>query len=189
MEKHKIQNPKSKRHFLNFELCAFCFPRERGFTFVETLVAIAILLLGVVAPLALTYQSLAASRIARNQITATFLAEEGIEYVRAVRDSNTLNGSAWLSGLSDCLSADGCMIDETAGDSVTPCEGACAPLLYNSETAIYGYETGTTSPFTRTVVLTETVVDQEANIAVVVSWPDGTTEREVLIDETIFNWQ
>jgi len=38
--KHKIQNPKSKKHFLNFELCAFCFPRERGFTLVEMIVAV-----------------------------------------------------------------------------------------------------------------------------------------------------
>lgn len=167
---------------------------EKGFTFVETLVAIAILVLGVVAPLALTYQSLSASRIARNQITATFLAEEAIEYVRAIRDSNSLSGSSWLLGLEDCLTEGGCAIDETGLDKVFQCDPntGCGPLLYNSETAVYSYEesgNATTSPFTRTTRITETIVNQEANVAVTVSWRDGTTQRNVSIDEILFNWQ
>lgn len=164
-----------------------------GFTFVETLVAIAILLIAVVAPLSLTYQSLAASRVARNQITASFLAEEALEYARAVRDSNVVGGLSWLSGLSECLVAEGCIIDTTASaisDEVASCDaGGCPPLLYNLETAIYGHDTGTPSPFTRTIHIEERIPDQEAYISVLMSWPDGLVTRSVLLDEYIFNWQ
>ncbi len=168
-----------------------------GFTFVETLVAIAILLIAVVAPLSLSYQSLAASRIARNQIIATFLAEEAIEFVRATRDTNSLVGNSWLSGLEDCLqiSKDSkCVIDVPAND-VAPCdsEGVCPALNYDPDTFVYSYTSGDPSPFTREVTIAQwesgATAFNEAEVGVTVSWPDGNNTRTVTIEELILNWQ
>src|SRR5688572_14888059 len=87
---------------------------SQGFTFVETLVAIAILLMAIAAPLTLGSQGLAASRVARDQVIATYLAQEAIEYARNIRDGNTLAGNPWLQGLEDCID-DICMLDVPAG--------------------------------------------------------------------------
>ena len=164
-----------------------------GFTFVETLVAIAVLLIAIVAPLSLVYQSLAASRVARNQITAIYLAQEAIEYIRATRDDNALSGSSWLYGLSECATTDGCMIDIPAND-VSACSGGqCSILQYNPETLLYGY--GITKAdwidtvFRRTITLQDIQSGFESKATATVEWYEGSTRRTVTLEENIFNWQ
>src|SRR5665213_1019796 len=68
----------------------FRIRRQRGFTLVETLAAISLITIAIVAPMALTVQSLQAAYYARDQITASNLAQEGIEAIRSVRDGNIL---------------------------------------------------------------------------------------------------
>lgn len=171
-----------------------CTQNEQGFTFVETLVAVSILLLAIVAPLSLAYQSLSASRIARNQVTAIYLAQEAVEYIRAARDGNTLSGLSWLSGLSACVVSGfsggyGCTIDVVENDIVACSAEGCKELSYDDQTFVYGYASGEESGFTRTVIITESEIDREARVDVSVSWRDGSTLRSVSVDQHIFNWQ
>src|SRR6202042_2338797 len=63
---------------------------DTGFTLIETMVAIALLMLALIAPMSLAAQSLTAAYFARDQITAFYLAQEGIEIVRSVRDANII---------------------------------------------------------------------------------------------------
>ena len=57
-----------------------------GFTMVETLVAISILTIAVIGPLGIISQALHTSYYTRNQMTAYYLAQEAIEYVKNERD-------------------------------------------------------------------------------------------------------
>lgn len=80
----------------------------RGFTLVETMVAITIVTLAITAALFSANSSLVAANIARDQLTASYLAQEGIEKVRLQRDNQYLvayggaNASAvaWANFLS-----------------------------------------------------------------------------------------
>ena len=63
---------------------------QAGFTLIETLVAVSLLSVSIVAPMALTTQSLTAAYYARDQVTAFNLAQEGIEAIRAIRDGQIL---------------------------------------------------------------------------------------------------
>ena len=165
----------------------------RGFTFIETLVAIAILLLAIVAPLSPVYQSLAASRVARNQVTAIYLAQESIEFIRATRDTNALSGNDWLQGLGDCVADEGCYID--IPDATTgPCEGECPMLQYDPTTYLYGYGDGSSEAaedtvFRRTITIQEATPGVEVYVEARVEWLEGTAERNVTLDEYIYNWQ
>ena len=58
----------------------------RGFTLLETFVAITILMFAVVGPLTIVSKALNASYDSRDQITAFYLAQDAIEYIRNVRD-------------------------------------------------------------------------------------------------------
>lgn len=60
--------------------------QKKGFTLIETLIAIAIIMIAITGPFAATENSINAANISRNKTIAVFLAQEGIEYVRAVRD-------------------------------------------------------------------------------------------------------
>ncbi|MEK7156326.1 MAG: prepilin-type N-terminal cleavage/methylation domain-containing protein, partial [Patescibacteria group bacterium] len=61
-----------------------------GFTLVETLVAVMLLSVAVVAPMSLAARSLGSAYYARDQITAFYLAQEAIEALRSIRDSQIL---------------------------------------------------------------------------------------------------
>lgn len=64
-----------------------------GFTLVETLVAIAVLLAVIVGPITLIAHGLFSASFSRNHLIASNLAQEGIELIRAVRDNNILCAS------------------------------------------------------------------------------------------------
>ncbi len=57
-----------------------------GLTMVESLVAISILTIAVIGPLSIIAQALQTSYYTRDQMTAHYLAQEAIEYVRNMRD-------------------------------------------------------------------------------------------------------
>ena len=62
------------------------YSSNRGFTLMETLVAISILLIAVVAPMSTIGGALSFIYIARDQMIAVNFAQEGIEVVRQKRD-------------------------------------------------------------------------------------------------------
>jgi len=140
----------------------------KGFTLIETLVAITIVLLAVLGPFELVKQSLTASYVARDQLVANALAEEGLEHVRWLRDDNYLRMSAtpntpdltWLSGLdgtpywgstANCFTANGCFVQALDGDGfeggvmsaygqALPCATDC-PLLWRDQEGVYTHWT------------------------------------------------
>ncbi|HFC11137.1 MAG TPA: type II secretion system protein [Candidatus Kaiserbacteria bacterium] len=64
--------------------------QKRGFTLVETLVAVAILAIAVTGPFFSAEQSLQAAKIAQDKMTGSFLAQEGVEFARVMRDNSYL---------------------------------------------------------------------------------------------------
>ena len=66
--------------------------KTRGFTLMELLVALAVIMTGIVAVFGLFLQVSKTQRAQEGQTLALELAQEGIEVVRSVRDSNLLAG-------------------------------------------------------------------------------------------------
>src|SRR3989344_1106832 len=79
----------------------------RGFTLIETFVAVTILITAIVGPLAIAAQGLVTAKTASDQTTALYLSQDAMEYVHFVRDSNQLGGVDWLTSLALCVSTDG----------------------------------------------------------------------------------
>ncbi len=72
---------------------------ENGFSLLETILAISIILFGILSLMTLSNQSITTSEVTHNQFIAAQLAQEAVEAVRATRDSN------WLAAESNPLSA------------------------------------------------------------------------------------
>lgn len=178
---------------------------SRGFTLIETLIAITVLLLSITAPLHIASQALFASFYSRDEITAYYLAEEAIEYVKNARDTKflsdvfdssgaTISDDAWLDGLKEKCVADafndkaGCVIDATKsfmGDAgaIKVCkisEGGCPKIHYNSTTNIWNYDAPSgpvaESKFTRIIELKP----QDNN---------GIDNKEEALIEVTVEWQ
>ena len=168
----------------------------RGFTLVETLVAISLLTISIVAPMTLATQSLGSAYYARDQITAFHLAQEAIESVRHVRDKNILLNA--LGTQTDLLAgfppSGAPFIVDTLDDSMNSgaCSSGCPPLKNNGE--LYGYGADSSwvpTKFTRTV--TATFVpgssNDEINISVTVSWQTGSLNtRSFTISDNLYRW-
>jgi type II secretory pathway pseudopilin PulG len=188
-----MTNIKNTKNSLTLDIGHLPFRRNGGFTFIETIVAIAVLVVSVVAPLSLASQGLRTARLARDQVIANYLAQEAVEFLRYKRDTNAISGTAdWLKGLEDCMDNSSCVVD-IPNDEITMCEKACPVLRFNDTGGTYGYSTNkvgwTDTKFTRTVHITESVVDTELVADVTVEWSDVLVNRTYVLKERLFNWQ
>ncbi|MDD5050416.1 MAG: prepilin-type N-terminal cleavage/methylation domain-containing protein [Candidatus Pacebacteria bacterium] len=182
----------------------------RGFTLIETLIAISILMIAVIVPLSIVASALQSSYYARDQITAAYLAQDAIEYIRSLRDSdvaytNNHSGTpnplgSWYSLLAaSCTNGTGCDVgtldsgsNESTGDSVTP--GA---LKYDKDTGLYHASwsaSGSSSRFTRTVkvsIVRPLQTTEEFQVSVHVGWTgSGAGNKNMDVSESLFNvWQ
>lgn len=73
---------------------------SRGQSLLEAVVAIGILATAVSSALTLVQSSIKAGKESETAIVAANLAREGVEVVRAIRDSNWIAGRTWDNGLS-----------------------------------------------------------------------------------------
>jgi len=93
----------------------------KGYSLIEVLVAIAILMIAIVGPLTIAAKSIQSSQYARQQITATYFAQEGITAIHAIRnesalayiDNSTANPWEWTTAMQNYLSLSACFISST----------------------------------------------------------------------------
>ena len=164
---------------------------EQGFTLLETIVAIAILALAITGPLELAARSIGMANVSKNQITAFYLAQEGMEYVKNIRDKNFLTpGSGWLDGLDSCRSASGCYVD-IPNNTVNACTGDCPVLKFDSSGSFYNYIAGSDTVFRRIIKITSPIGinTDEAKVEVTLSWNERFRPKTFTIEDNIFNWK
>jgi prepilin-type N-terminal cleavage/methylation domain-containing protein len=75
------------------------YHRQQGFTLIELLIALFIISTSFTGIVALMSQNIRSSAFAETQLQAVFLAQEGVEIVRNLRDDNTRNELSWNHGL------------------------------------------------------------------------------------------
>lgn len=174
-------------------------PKEGGFTLLETLVAISILVIAITATFSAAQNGLSSALDVRDQITAFYLAQEAVEMVRNTRDSNSLERTAnpavsWIKGLAEtndpCEFGKACVVDSTT-NLFSSCEtgaGSCPNLRKDSVTGLYGY-TGSwgATTFNREILLSQTN-SSELIVRVNITW-GRTTTRSFTVNEILQDWQ
>ncbi len=182
---------------------------QKAFTLVETLVAISIFSMSLVAVMTLLGQGVGDTNYAKRKLTAEYLAQEGIEYIRNMRDTYIISASSTSSGWSqfsakladddaDCTSQHGCIfkpegITSTITMPFYTCQAEwCTdyPIQYNSTTGSYGYAAGTNSGYSR-IIKTSVVGGTNGNqikVTSTVSWMQGLRRFNVSFSEVLFNW-
>jgi len=175
---------------------------KKGFTLIETLVAVLILATAIAGPLTIASKGLSTALVAKDQTTAYYLAQDAVEYVRFARDTNRLKSTDWLAGsgsgstdLAPCEGAGGCYLDSLANVPAAPtaCSGACPKMNYDATNRYFNYNgVNPATIFTRTITLTTPVGTNAADAAltVAVSWSDlPGTVHTITVREDLFNWQ
>jgi len=179
-----------------------------GFSLIETLVALSIFSVSILALVATSSSSLTNLNYSRNRVVANYLSQEGIEAIRNVRDSavilNPVDGFVDFEGIMQsggCTSAGGCNVDvlvnsENPGtdSGISPCVGDNACVLYtNQATGYLGTNfSDDATMFNRRIQLIKQENDtgiKEYKITSRVSWLDGVTQKNLQLIEFIYDWQ
>lgn len=176
-----------------------------GFSLVETIVAVAIIILAIIGPLSLASRGIISAEYSRDQMRAYYLAEEGLEYVHYVRDVNILNKNpdGWLGGFSNCNvaanSSAGCGVDPNVNDSsnirdcfnpeITP---SVCNLFFDSDAGTYTHNStnNQSTIFRRWLKIYDVTNTKEKQIVVSVEWKTGSLPpRTINVSSFITDWK
>lgn len=161
--------------------------KRRGFTLIEALIAISILVISIAGPITIASKGLSSAMFARDQVTAFYLAQEAIEFIRNKRDENNIKNSNWLAGFETCLNGTSCIIDAKNGKINNCPDDICPVIKYDKNTGFYDYSNnGKDSMFTRKIMLT-TIDSKEIKVEVALSWMTGINQKTFIVKEYMFD--
>ncbi len=182
---------------------------SKAFTLIETLIAVFILMTAVVGPMSIAAKGLQSALIAKDQTTAVYLAQDGIEFARYLRDTACLTNAP--SGNCDgptafnpftlggvCTKAAGCRVD-TIAKTVTDCSSdpgsICIALNYDTTNKWFTYTSASAvivpTVFTRTLTTSLSPGrSDELVVRITVTWDDmGGVVHTVSEQENMYAWQ
>ncbi|PJE69035.1 hypothetical protein COU96_01965 [Candidatus Shapirobacteria bacterium CG10_big_fil_rev_8_21_14_0_10_38_14] len=153
----------------------------------EAIVAIFVITTGIVGVLSLVTQTISSATFSKDKLIAAYLAQEGIEIVRNIRDTNWLQSLSWNNGLGA-----GEYEADYGSQSLPSFSGN--PLNLESLTNYYGYGSGNATKFIRKITISEpNTVSCPAgsclNVKVEIFWQEKGAPHKVEAQENLYNWK
>lgn len=118
----------------------------------------------------------------KNSLTASFLAQEGIEIVRRNREGSEKDSwDSWYANLSD----GDYNVEYSNYDLLSYSD---VPLKLDPTTLAYNYSTGTDTIFYRRVTL-EKQSSQDVLVTCAVTWSFKNENYSLVVQDDLFNWR
>lgn len=158
-------------------------------TFLELLVAVFVLIVGISGTVGLIQRTISSASMAASQLKAAYLAQEGIEVVRNIRDSSWVNNHTWLNNINDNCSCCEVAYDHDGNTGMTPCSGG-NPRQLTFFNGFYGYSTNPAaeeSVFSRRI--RTSMVGDYLRVEATVFWFERGDTRSVTVVENLYNWR
>ena len=189
----KILNLKSKT--LNHQerglpRTTFFRKSDKGFTMIELIVTISILSVGIIGSYSAFSSINSLTHSISPRLTAVYLAQEGQEIVRNIRDSNYIDGKNWKFGLSNCKN--GCQADYKAGTDSESNSNKLKNysddnfLILNAD-GFYGYEEGIKTIFKRKITI-DNISNSSLKVDVLVMWDYQGKSFEFKTESYLYDW-
>ncbi len=164
-----------------------------GFTFIELLIVVAIILIAFVGVFILLNKVIYVSKVSVHKLTASMLAQEGIEITRNIRETNWVQEKAWNEGLSS-----GDYIAQYDSLSLQSFEDKF--LILNPRVVLYGYDEELDSElgiveslFKRRITISDNPDGdpQTEDIAIVseVTWDERGRPQSILLEDRLYDWR
>lgn len=160
---------------------------KSGFSLIEIMAVLLIVSLGIIGVANLATQSIQAQTINRGSIVAYQLAQEGLEIVRQIRDTNWLQGLDWKTGL-----ASGTYCLDYKSKTLRAVSGLNECKLYLDNNKWYYVPTFESASmiftgFRRVVVIN--AATSSANITSIVSWDDRSKVFHYEVETELYDWR
>jgi type II secretory pathway pseudopilin PulG len=161
---------------------------KKGFTIIESLVAILILTTAMTSIFAVLSSSLKTTQRIKNETIAASLAHEAIEYVTNLSKTNILdiNTQDFLYNMGNCETS--CLVDVTSpppGDLQQCADEECR-LNYDSTTNVYTHISGDPTLFKRIVTIVPDPNLYEATATIRIEW-DGRSPGEIVLQKVMYS--
>lgn len=188
---------------------------NKGFTLVEAMFAVFLLTFSITSLMSIVANSLFSARYARDEITANYLSQEVVDFVRNNRDTTVFLGTdpakvGWATFKQKYIACEttenGCSIDVRDGtQSLTVCNESATsgelkcPYLYYNKNA-----TGTTPFYTnddksgnigkaktnfKRKLLFKEIGEDEIEVTVTIEWKNGGVLKSRSLKTNLLNWQ
>ena len=162
------------------------FLRQNGFTLLEVLFSLFLLSATMVGVASLFLQIIGFLPASKEQLVASYLAQEGVEIVRNMRDTNIIKKASWNDGLISC--AAGCEADYN-DTSLSLVSGQLQFLKINNN--FYEYASvGIVTPFQRKTTIDTSTTDK-LKVTVQVLWQEKNRSHSLTVREDLYkreNW-
>ena len=166
---------------------------KKGFTLIEMLVAVLIFTFSLLSIVVIMGDGISKTTLSKERITAYYLAQEGLETMRNLRDTRALydDWATFIVDISTCFSDpndpndNACYINPITHAIVSCSSGSCVPITYSAANG-YGYNGGDpNSAFTRIIEVKDfSGTDEDIGVFATVHWGD----HSVTFSETLMNW-
>lgn len=185
--KKKINSKKGfTLHFLRGKnkACNFKYYRKgAGFTLIEVIIAISIIVVGIISCISLISSSVSGATTGKSKIIAAGLAQEGVEIVRNIRDNNWANYKrtidTWRDGLSE-----GDWLVQYNNQSLIPYSNM---QLKKNLNGLYQYVIGANTGFYRKINISY-IGNNQIKVLSEVTWQEKGKNQSIQIENRLYNW-
>lgn len=153
---------------------------KKGFTLIEVFVSLTIMTVAILGLFILIRQTASSLPLSGQRLVASYLAQEGVEIVRNLRDVNRLKGLSWDLGLTGCTA--GCEADYTSSSLV-----AWTSRYLRNDGSFYSYGGSTLTLYQRKISITP----NGSNILMVnveIFWSEKGRSHSLSAREDLYNW-
>jgi prepilin-type N-terminal cleavage/methylation domain-containing protein len=196
----------------------FSKQNKRGFTLIESMVAITIFTVSILSMMSLLAKGLSDTNFVKRKMVATYLAQEGIEYIRNMVNTSTLYynvdksvgwnntwNNASLMTVAKCATANGCYFDPQGvsytdpnypilSTTFTACSdsaGKCGdhPIYFHPSTGKYDYiSAGGQLSGFSRKIFLQYAGADELRFASAVYWTQGSGAYNIVLWENLTKW-
>lgn len=171
-------------------------PKQAGYSLVEVMVAIMVLMIAIVGPMTVASKGLKNARLAKEQTTAFFLAQEGLEMVTKFRNDLALSVyqdpvDTWdtfqdVFADGNCTEDNPCGVDITEYPGIFLCADRTCDLYHvDSGPSRYVHDTsGEPTPYSRHILTT--VSGAQIKVVSTVAWGEAS-DQQVTLTAYLYN--
>lgn len=164
-----------------------------GFTLLETIIALFVITVGLLGGMVAVERAVLLTSLSSSKLRAAYLAQEGIEIIRNIRDINWLEArtisNSWDEGLTHCSA--GCIADYNHSygpDQIDPNLPVWNNQFLNSDAnGFYSYSSGSATKFQRKITVTSPSADI-LEILVEIIWQERGKSYSFSVKEHLYKW-